>query len=227
MHPHVDEHSDPPSPLADPVAFEAAIRASERLRIAREVHDELGEVLTALHFETAHLKELLNGQEAALAAVGRVQRLLSRAASAKRRTLRDLTSPLREGMPLEAAARELCQRFARSSGLAVRRRLRRVQASVCAGRVMYGALQECLSNIGQHARASLVEVSLGQARGRVVLTVRDDGRGFDPARLPHDTMGLPGVLARVRDLQGVVHIESRADAGTFVRIELPAGGAGP
>jgi signal transduction histidine kinase len=215
-------HSAFDTRLADPVAHEAAIRASERQRIARDMHDELSETLTALRFELAALRQDLRKRGLELEAVHRVELLVDQASSAKRRTLQGLTCPLRDGTPLHAAAQELCHRFAQKSGLVVHCCIRPVVVSGCVGQVSYRALQELLSNVGQHAQATRVVVSLQQTNDELRLWVQDDGCGFDPSHVPSHLMGLQGLRERVHALHGQVNIETCLGRGAAVSVILPA-----
>jgi signal transduction histidine kinase len=84
---------------------------------------------------------------------------------------------------------------------------------------VYRVVQEALNNCAQHAQASAVQVSVGHAGGQILVTVQDDGTGFDPKRVRG--LGLLGMEERVRHLGGTFQIDSEAGRGTLLRVTLP------
>jgi glucose-6-phosphate-specific signal transduction histidine kinase len=84
---------------------------------------------------------------------------------------------------------------------------------------VYRVVQEALNNCAQHAQASAVQVSVRHEAGRILVTVQDDGSGFDPERVRG--LGLLGMEERVRHLGGTFHVDSRPGRGTLLRVTLP------
>jgi two-component system sensor histidine kinase UhpB len=196
-----------------------AAQEAERMRIARELHDEIGQTLTAV----ALLAERAAGQG------GTQQQALSEIADTVQASLDDLRRISRELRPealddlgLVNALIALCSRISQQSGLRVRRdfepQLPTLRSDI--ELVIYRVAQEALTNVLRHAHASNVDLSLRHAEGRILLTVRDDGRGL-PETLP-TTSGLAGMRERAMLIDAKLDIDSHPDAGVEVRLAVPA-----
>lgn len=195
----------------------------ERRNLARELHDEVGQSLTALKLT---LQAVEQRTEAAAIAV----RLCNAIAIADdtlnrvRRMSLDLRPPQLDELGLAAALRWNLERQAQASGLGIAvdigelpPQLPDVLATTC-----YRVVQEAVTNVLRHARAHQVEVALHHADGQMVLRVRDDGRGFDVAaareRATHGAgFGLSGMQERVALAGGTLSIESAPGSGSEVR----------
>jgi two-component system, NarL family, sensor histidine kinase UhpB len=196
-----------------------AAQEAERIRIARELHDEIGQTLTAV----ALLAERAADQG------GTQQQALSEIASTVQASLDDLRRISRELRPealddlgLINALIALCSRIGQQGGVRVRRELEAQLPTLASNieLVIYRVAQEALTNVLRHAHASRVDLSLRRADGRVVLTVRDDGRGL-PENLP-TTSGLAGMRERAMLIGAELAIDSHPDAGVEVRLAVPA-----
>jgi signal transduction histidine kinase len=86
---------------------------------------------------------------------------------------------------------------------------------------LYRAVQEAMTNCGKHADAKRVSVTIKQEDNRVYVSVRDDGRGFDPSRISTHGLGLLGMKERVRALEGNIKVTSTPGQGTLLALELP------
>ena len=195
-----------------------AAQEAERMRIARELHDEIGQTLTAV----ALLAERAADQG------GTQQRALSEIADTVQASLDDLRRISRELRPealddlgLVNALIALCSRIGQQSGLRVGRDFEPQLPALASDieLVIYRVAQEALTNVLRHAHASHVDLSLRRTEGRVVLTVRDDGRGL-PETLP-TTSGLAGMRERAMLIGAELDIESHPDAGVEVRLAVP------
>jgi PAS domain S-box-containing protein len=204
-------------------ALEALLSAQEeeRARISRDLHDGVGQALTALGLG---LNAAL--QNPSREALGALKQLVSQTLEDVRRISRDLRPALLDELGLEAAARRFARELAESSGLEVDllvhlpERLTRQQEIV-----IYRVLQEALNNVVRHARAAHASVVLTATRARVQLTVEDDGVGFDvrsPSR--EGCVGLLGMRERLELLGGSLRLESAPGRGTTVSARLPLGG---
>ena len=91
---------------------------------------------------------------------------------------------------------------------------------------LFRIVQESLTNARRHSRATRVNVELSQVDDRVVLTVRDDGVGFDSTAVPKDRFGLSGLMERARLFGGRSHIRSEPGKGTEIWVELPINASG-
>ena len=192
---------------------------AERARVARELHDEAGQVLTALALHLKAFEATLPSDEAR-SRLGDLRRSVNTASA----SLRDLATSLRPSGLREHGLESSLQRQAdrvRASGvevdLAMQGRLDDLADEVQVA--LFRVVQEALTNVVRHSgahRASVLVTGLGT---RIRLVVEDDGRGFDPAA-PTDRLGLSGIRERVEMVGGRLRIESAPGAGTAVIVDL-------
>ncbi len=198
-----------------------AAQEAERQRLARELHDGVGQILASAAFR------LGRAEETGMDARRQVRRLVASAVSEVRRLARNLgPAPLRD-LGLIAAVRLLGREYAERSGAKVDVVTDGFPAKLPAGLALdlYRILQEALSNAERHAGASAVTVRLEALRGRLKIRVLDDGRGFDPERPGRDGLGLGHLRERAALLGGELRLKSAPGAGTDVALTLPwAGG---
>jgi two-component system sensor histidine kinase UhpB len=204
-----------------------AAQEAERLRVARELHDEIGQTLTAVTIEAERAAE---GDPAhASAALHGVAEAVRDSLDEVRRIARELRPEALDDLGLVNALIALCNRLgAQDGGPFVRREL---QASLPAlspevELVIYRIAQEGLTNAVRHAGAGCVMVSLVADAETLTLRVVDDGRGM-PVDLPSGTAGLAGMRERALLVGGRLGIESRPDQGTEVRLSVPVRQEGP
>ena len=201
----------------------------ERNRLAREIHDTLAQGLTAtgLQIESAEaLIETDANPERVLGALSRALDLTRSNLEEARRSVLDLRAAPLEGRSLPDALKSLVDRWEEETGVATR-----FQA-VNAGRplpprvevALYRVCQEALNNVASHAAANRVTIRLVSTPEAVSLSVRDDGRGFDPAGVGEDRHGLVGMGERVEMLGGRIEVSSRPGEGTGVEVTVPLGG---
>jgi len=207
-------------------------REEEKTLIARELHDELGQLLTALKMDLAWLRERLPEGNAPLAGkAGEMNRLLDRTVTSVRRIAAELRPLMLDDLGLPDAVTWLTDDFAARSGVRVEARVRLEQAGDIARPVantLYRVLQESLTNIARHAQAKTAWVSLECEGALLHLDVEDDGRGIDPAALAQSrSLGLKGMRERVRYLGGTLEIGRASRGGTRVLVRLPAGEKAP
>jgi two-component system, NarL family, sensor histidine kinase UhpB len=195
---------------------------AERERIARELHDEIGQTMTGVLFQLNRV--------AAVAGDG-VRPELAEAQAAVRTTLEDIRKIAQELRPetldhlgLPRALRSLSTRFEQRTGLRIRLDLAEDLPPLPSETelALYRVAQESLTNVARHADASAVDVSLraDRARGRVVLCIADDGRGFDTSTAAGG--GLRGIRERAMIVAGQVAIGTSAEGGAEIRLEVPA-----
>jgi PAS domain S-box-containing protein len=208
------------------------VREEERTRIAREIHDELGQALTGMKMELAGLKRALAGGDAG----GRSQPLAGKVAELSGlvdetiRTVRRIATELRPGvldnLGLEAAVEWQAQEFERRTGISCAVAVGAPGAAL--GRelstAMFRILQEALTNVARHAGASAVAVSLRPEGRDLVLEVADDGKGIGEEQAAGGgSLGLLGMRERARLLGGEVRVVGRPGAGTTVVARVPLG----
>jgi two-component system sensor histidine kinase UhpB len=181
----------------------------ERLRIARELHDEVGQALTGVMLRL----EDEEAREAVRASLEEVRRIA-----------RELRPEALEDLGLQSALRSLCTATAMASGgsLWVERDLQvgDVEMTPEVELVLYRVAQESLTNVARHSGASGVLVSLLQVDGGVRLIVRDDGRGM-PSEPGGPGSGIAGMRERALHVGGRLTIASQPGRGTEVRLDVP------
>ena len=197
-----------------------AAQEAERLRVARELHDEIGQTLTAV---------VLQAERAAEGDPAVAQHELSRVAEAVhdsldevRRISRELRPEALDDLGLINALIALCSRVSAESGPQIRRELDSdlPPLSPDVELVVYRIAQEGLTNALRHAEATTATLTLKVVSESVYLAVEDDGRGM-PADVPEDSAGIAGMRERALLVGGQLSIESPPGGGTRVCLRLP------
>ena len=201
------------------------IREDERAHLARELHDELGALLTAAKLDVARLKSRL-GVAAAPDAIERIAHLndtLNGGIALKRRIIEDLRPSSLNNLGLVAALEILLREFGDRSEIELDIHLEPVSLSASAQLTTYRLVQEALTNIAKYAKASRVVVRLGHDdEGAVVVSVRDDGIGFDMEAAQATTHGLVSMRYRVEAEGGSMSLDSGPGKGTLIKATIPA-----
>ncbi len=203
----------------------STVREQEKSRIARELHDELGQALTALKIDVGWLKEHLTQAPGPVQQkLGSMQLLLDGTVAAARRISADLRPLMLDDLGLVAACDWLAHNFQQRTGMPCELVLGAGELDLPDpyATAVFRVLQESLTNIAKHAEASQVEVTLERDGQAVVLTVRDNGKGFEPGGpRKHGSYGLLGLKERAYLLGGEVRIDSAPGEGTFIEMRLP------
>ncbi|RFP13152.1 response regulator [Duganella sp. BJB488] len=204
-------------------AHRESAREDERKHIARELHDELGQSLTALRMQAALLRVRFGADVPGLnEQVHSMTALVDRTIGVVRNvatTLRPSVLDLGIGSALEWLVDELRQHSGIDCSLTLtleENRLTEQQAIA-----VFRIVQESLTNVARHADASEAAVSLSGVAGRCALLVDDNGGGFDPARPRPQSFGLLGIRERVLSLNGEVVVGRRPGGGTRISVTLP------
>jgi signal transduction histidine kinase len=196
-------------------------------RISRELHDELAQILATLRIETDRLREAAADTPAGAASESRLmamRSLLDEAVTSTRRIASDLRPLVLDDLGLVAAVQWLVQNFTQRTGVACELTLDPpdIELDEPYATATFRMLQESLTNISRHAHASHVEVSLAREHDWVVLTVRDDGVGFDPARpRKPGSFGLAGLRERAYLVDGELRIDSSPGRGATIEVRIP------
>lgn len=193
---------------------------AERRRIAHELHDEVGQVLTAILLQiegmAGEIPPSLREQLDELRETARV------GAEDVRRIARRLRPEALDELGLHSALMALTTRMSDQSGAEIHRRIARdLPLGPDEELVVYRVAQEALTNVARHAQARNVDFALGQADGQVVLTVSDDGRGADASQLM-SSYGVRGMRERALLIGASLAIASEPGRGTTVTLRLPA-----
>ncbi len=199
--------------------------AEERNRLAREIHDTLGQGLAGLVLQLETVDALLEAQadpERVRQAVQQTLTLTRANLDETRRSVMDLRAAPLEGRTLAQALRQLATQV-RQQGLRVKTDIvgahHPLPLRLEAG--LYRICQESLTNIVRHARAQRVQLRLNITSQQIRLYIEDDGCGFDPAQLPKDRYGLVGLNERARLLDGQLKLESSPGKGTRLEVTIP------
>ncbi len=200
------------------------IREDERSRLARELHDELGALLTAAKLDVARLKSRL-GSTVTADATERLTHLnetLNGGIALKRRIIEDLRPSSLSNLGLVAALEIQLREFSARSEIAVVDELEHVELSPAAQLTVYRLVQEALTNVVKYAKATEVAVSLRPVEGGGArVSVKDNGVGFDTTVPRLARHGLIGMRYRVEAEGGTMNLVSSPGTGTMIEAELP------
>jgi signal transduction histidine kinase len=204
-------------------------REEEKTRLARELHDELGQLLTALKMDLGWLRERLPPDAELAARAAEMSGLLDRTVHSTRRISADLRPLMLDDLGLADAACWLVDDFAKRSGVACKIEVPEDLGALskAVATAVYRAIQESLTNIGRHAGARHAWVMIGLENGALLVEVEDDGRGIAPEDLAKTrSLGLKGMRERIAYLGGSLDIARPARGGTRLRLRVPLGGPG-
>lgn len=205
------------------------LQETERAGIARELHDQLGQELNALHLALGMLREHLQNPDRAEAELRRLREQTSHLIQAMHHMAWELRPPALDDFGLEVALQRYCSDYAQRTGLNVRFHARNMDVErlpLRAETALYRVAQEALANVYFHARATTVSVLLQRRGSLVSLIVEDDGQGFNVEALRAQSdirhyLGLLGMEERMLLVGGSLIIESRPGEGTTVLARLP------
>ena len=201
-----------------------ALQESERLALARELHDELGQSCTAIRAETAWLRHCDGADRAGmLAAAARADVAAQNLYQLVRDLLRRLRPANLDTLGLVAAVQELCEAWEERSGVACIFHHEGMDALLAdtINVTVYRVTQEALTNVMRHARASSVKVLLTRRDpAGVCLTIQDDGRGMDVAAASRG-LGLLGATERAAAVGGALEVHSALGTGVRVLLRIP------
>lgn len=201
-----------------------AVREEEKKHIAREVHDELGQVLTALRMDLSFLGMQSGAQDPALMAkLQGMKGLVDRAIQGVRNVASSLR-PAALDMGLQAAIDWLCAEFTRRTQIpcALHADASAIDLDEVRAMAIFRIVQESLTNVARYAQASQIDITMERRGSLLCLEVRDNGRGFDPAEVgKRKSYGLLGMRERAIVLGGKVKIVSAPGQGTRVNVRIP------
>lgn len=198
------------------------VREDERGFLARELHDELGALLTSAKLDVARLKSKIDHQAPDIAErLKHLNETLNSGIALKRRIIEDLRPSSLSNLGLTAALEILTREHAEGAGIEVETNLEAVELTEATQLTVYRLVQEALTNISKYAKAKKVLVTVHGYPTHVAVQVRDDGAGFDPAGVGPTSHGLAGMRHRVEAAGGRLTITSSADSGTLISAVLP------
>ncbi|MDQ7823777.1 MAG: PAS domain S-box protein [Candidatus Eremiobacteraeota bacterium] len=202
-----------------------AAREEERKLIAREVHDELGQVLTALKFDVAWLGSRLKGADAIYSdKIEGMQGMILSAIDTVKRITTLLRPQILDVLGMVAAIEWLAEDFQKRTSIGCR--LKVSPGMIIPGKDLSVAIfricQEALTNVARHSGASEVTIALKKTREFLTLVIEDDGRGIKRKEISgSSSLGIIGARERVASMGGTFHIEGKSGQGTKIRIRIP------
>ncbi len=223
------------APLASPVSMAEQVkelkalvqhlqaeREVERGRLARDLHDELGSLLTTARLDMARLKpklalvapDLMDG-------VMRVQSVLDELMCIKGRVTEDLWPSALLNLGLAPSLDILVSKFIESTGITVSWQRVPVRLGADAQLAVYRSVQEGLTNIIKHADATAVWIRMGAVHGVLTVSIVDNGVGFEWGRSPGQACGLMGMRMRIESMGGAMSLLSAPGLGTRIQIQMP------
>ena len=208
--------------LAELATHLQQVRESERGYLARELHDELGSLLTAAKLDVARLKSRLSDAPDATQRLQHLNELLNSGIALKRRIIEDLRPSSLSNLGLVASLEILGREFAERSSMEVEMVLEPVSLDEDNQLTVYRMVQESLTNIGKYAEATEASIVMKNYGNHVVIEVSDDGKGFDTQHARPSSHGLAGMRHRVEAARGKLTISSTPGKGTHLSAVLPS-----
>jgi signal transduction histidine kinase len=222
-----DEVRERTATLAELATHLQEVRETERGFLARELHDELGSLLTAAKLDVARLKSRLADLPDAIQRLQHLNELLNSGIALKRRIIEDLRPSSLSNLGLIASLEILGREFAERSGVEIEMVLEPVALDEANELTVYRMVQESLTNIGKYAQASEASIVMKNYGNHVVVEVSDNGKGFDAQAPRVASHGLAGMRHRVETAKGRLTVSSAPGQGTRLSASLPSSGATP
>jgi PAS domain S-box-containing protein len=200
------------------------VREEERTNIAREIHDVLGQQLTGLKIDSAWIRKRIESDAAAADRVTEMMALIDDTIKTVRRLSSELRPGILDDLGLVAALEWQSADFEKRTG--IKTVFRSTDSDIELGEKtstnIFRVYQESLTNVARHAQASEVLTSLALQNDSIVLTIQDNGIGFNPDDSKHrKSLGLIGMRERARMMEGELRIEPDAGKGTIVTLRVP------
>lgn len=203
------------------------VREEERMRISHEIHDELGQLLTVLKIDISWInKRIPDGNVAIKKKISETLGMVDHTVKAVRRIASELRPALLDDLGLKAAMLWHIKDFENRSGVRTEVQLPEQELKLTDERktALYRILQESLTNVSRHSEAGKVLIRMIKENNKVVMTITDNGKGFDPGKGSLKTLGLLGMKERALGMGGDYHIQSEPGKGTTVQVILPIEG---
>ncbi|MBI5585791.1 MAG: PAS domain S-box protein [Deltaproteobacteria bacterium] len=202
-----------------------SVREEERGKIAREIHDDLGQQLTGLKMDLGWLLRHLNPDQLELVKKARaMSRLIDRTVKTVRRISTELRPRILDDFGLIAALEWQAQEFSEKTGIVCRFRstLRKLELEPDLSAAIFRIFQEALTNVARHSQATRVTATFKEEHGGLVLTISDNGRGISEEEIVRSgSLGLIGMRERALPFGGTVVIKGKKGKGTSITLYLP------
>jgi signal transduction histidine kinase len=202
-----------------------SIREEEKIRIAREIHDDLGQSLTALKMELFQLDKIAEGNpESIKAKINHMSGLLDDTVKSVQQIAMELRPPILDAFGLCEAIAWQVGEYEKRTDLKFQLNCLPEKVNISSDKqtTLFRILQETLTNIVRHADATRVEVCLENLNDNIILTVRDNGRGFDSVKIgDQKSLGLLGMRERALVWNGSFDIQGESGKGSTVTVKIP------
>ncbi len=207
--------------LAELATHLQQVRETERGYLARELHDELGSLLTAAKLDVARLKSRLADTPDVVQRLQHLTELLNSGIALKRRIIEDLRPSSLSHLGLLASLEILGREFGERAGVQVEMALEAVTLDETRQLTVYRMVQEGLTNIGKYAQATEANIVLKNYGNHVIVEVSDNGQGFDTSAVRPSSHGLAGMRHRVEAAGGKLTVTSKPGSGTRLTAMVP------
>jgi len=200
------------------------IREDERSRIAREIHDSLGQALTALKLQLVAAQDAAATETPALSArLAETALMVDDLVKSVRRIATELRPPILDQLGLPAAVQWLAQDFARRTSIRCQTSIHPTDGAITneLATALFRIVQEALTNVLRHAGATRVDIELGVKSGCVTVEINDDGSGITEVGMGPGSLGILGMRERAAALGGVLEVAPRSTGGTRVAAWFP------
>lgn len=198
------------------------VREDERGHLARELHDELGALLTAAKLDVARLKSKIDVNSPDIAErLNHLVEMLNSGIALKRRIVENLRPSSLAHLGLTAALEILAREYADTAAIQVETNFENVTLPEASELTVYRMVQESLTNIGKYAEAHKITITVHSYPSHVAVQIRDDGKGFDVAAIQRSSHGLMGMRHRVEAAGGRMTVTSQPGQGTLISAVLP------
>ena len=212
----------PTPPPASLATYLQQMRDQERGDLARELHDELGSLLTGAKLEVASLKLRLEGASPDIQArLKHLSETINAGVSFSRRVVEGLHPSSLKNLGLSASLEILAREFGSGTGIAMTTQLDEVDLDEAAQLTVYRVAQESLNNTSKYAKATEAQIVMLDCGSDVIVAVRDNGEGFEPAAVGTSSHGLAGMHHRVGACGGQLTVSSATGRGTLLVAVLP------
>jgi two-component system, NarL family, sensor histidine kinase UhpB len=211
-------------------AHQQSMLEEERTRIAREIHDELGQALTGLKFDIFWLRDEVTKSSGGTSSCPLLDKLngtllaIDTTIHSVKRIARELRPAVLDTLGLAAAIEWQAEDFQKRTGIRCQfdSGLTEVQVDPEVATTLFRIFQEALTNIARHADAREIEIKLERVQGHLLLQLKDNGRGIDYDTISTSTsLGILGMRERVRLLRGQISVKGQLGKGTVVSVEIP------
>jgi len=199
------------------------IRENEHTLIAREIHDQLGQSLTALKFDLTWLRQKITDESEESRKLNGMIELVNTVSMNVHRISSELRPVMLDDLGLAAALEWYCEEFANRTGLKVKMEIEDIQTeNMDKNLSIYRVAQESLTNIIRHAGAKKVQIKLCKIKKDIVLIIQDDGIGISPDKISSTkSLGLLGMFERINQSGGQMEIIAPDKGGTKIRVYIP------